>query len=115
MTVKLPKKIEVRTLTKEEELKSMFKSGEQVQCEGQTTFGHEPVRHPWRPKVVERVDNWQPLDTFVCKCCMYWISYRCRRHSPAGQEGWPATYPTDHCGDHKMSKIQMEQIAISKR
>lgn len=69
-------------------------------------IGHEPV-----PAVV---DNWQPQSTFICGLCMYWIAQRCRRHSPKGQEGWPATFATDFCGDHKMSKKQMEILAAGR-
>jgi hypothetical protein len=57
------------------------------------------------------LDNWAPQSTFICELCMYWRNQRCRRHSPAGQEGWPATFPTDFCGDHKMSKQQMDRMA----
>jgi hypothetical protein len=54
-------------------------------------------------------DNWikVPGSTFCCGTCDHYINYRCRRHAPKGQEGWPAVFPTDWCGDHKMNKATM--------
>lgn len=53
-------------------------------------------------------DNWGSPDTFKCETCKSYINFRCRRHAPRGQEGWPAVYPTDFCGQHKMAKKTME-------
>jgi hypothetical protein len=57
-------------------------------------------------------DNWikVPGSTFCCGTCDHYINYRCRRHAPKGQEGWPAVFPTDWCGDHKMNKQTMNFI-----
>jgi len=41
-----------------------------------------------------------------CKTCMWHVNTRCRRHAPTMQ-GYPAVYPDDWCGDHKMDKVQM--------
>lgn len=53
------------------------------------------------------LDNWQPKSEMRCATCMHYVACRCRRHSPRGQEGWPAVYSSDWCGDHKMNKITM--------
>lgn len=54
-------------------------------------------------------DNWDKNahPTQTCATCHSYINFRCRRHAPAGQEGWPAVFPTDFCMDHKMSKQTM--------
>lgn len=58
-------------------------------------------------------DNWDKATNNLqrCETCMYYVGYRCRRHAPKGQEGWPAVFPTDWCGDHKMSKGTMAERA----
>lgn len=38
-----------------------------------------------------------------CISCMYFNNMRCRRHAPTMQ-GYPAVYPHDWCGDHKIAK-----------
>ena len=67
-------------------------------CEEQTTLA--------RPK-----DNSTPglgdSAGSQCRSCMYYLNARCRRHAPKGQEGWPAVYGTDYCGDHKIAKKNM--------
>ena len=57
----------------------------------------------------ERKDSWSDQSTFVCAVCLYFVEKegqaigRCRRHAPvANGAGWPAVYPTDWCGDHKL-------------
>jgi hypothetical protein len=57
-------------------------------------------------------DNWDKAahPNLKCATCHSYINFRCRRHAPKGQEGWPAVFPTDWCMDHKMSKQAMEQI-----
>lgn len=67
--------------------------------------GNEILKRAFSPK---EVDNWQNMNTFMCETCQNYINFRCRCHSPNGQEGWPAVYPTDWCGDHKMSKTTMQ-------
>jgi len=67
-------------------------------------------RQPDPPKAISIEDNWSSSlgrGLAVCETCMYWLDQRCRRHAPKGQEGWPATYATDFCGDHKLSKSIM--------
>jgi hypothetical protein len=57
-------------------------------------------------------DNWADLSTSVCGTCMWFVAKfkgkvfpgRCRRHSPKQGDGWPAVYPTDWCGDHKINQ-----------
>jgi hypothetical protein len=41
-----------------------------------------------------------------CKTCMFVCNMRCRRHAPTMQ-GYPAVYPDDWCGDHKLDKSFM--------
>jgi hypothetical protein len=53
-------------------------------------------------------DNWVDLRTFVCNTCMYFVEKsdnvgRCRRRAPT-MKGFPAVYPTDWCGDHKLGR-----------
>ena len=58
-------------------------------------------------------DNWskeEAPNTFICDFCCYFCNFRCRRHAPRGQEGWPAVFPTDWCGDHKMNKATMRSL-----
>ena len=56
-------------------------------------------------------DNWSlgPGESSNGQCisCMHYNTARCRRHAPKGQEGWPAVYPSDYCGDHKLPKRTM--------
>ena len=52
-------------------------------------------------------DPWAGRSTeMVCKTCMHYINFRCRRHAPT-LEGYPAVYEHDWCGDHKVSKQKM--------
>lgn len=47
-----------------------------------------------------------------CATCMWWVRKdtaalgRCRRHAPT-LSGYPATYDTDWCGDHKMDETKL--------
>lgn len=41
-----------------------------------------------------------------CETCMFYVNTRCRRHAPTLQ-GYPAVYPDDWCGDHKLDKVCM--------
>lgn len=61
----------------------------------------------------QQADNWNKdlTKTYACCTCMHYINYRCRKHAPRGLEGWPAVYPTDYCGDHKMDKGTMAERA----
>ena len=65
------------------------------------------------PKDPAKVDNWRRdglVNTYACYTCMFFCNFRCRRHATKGQEGWPAVYPTDWCGDHKMNKVTMQDL-----
>ena len=85
-----------------EEKASMF-SSEIDKCSSMYPTEHGPV-----PTISPREnDNWAAMSTFCCETCMYYINFRCRRHSPVGQEGWSAVYNTDWCGDHKITKLKM--------
>jgi ribosomal protein S27E len=61
-------------------------------------------------------DSWQHRsETMRCGKCMHWVAKpieggcrapelgRCRRHSPTNA-GWPATFRSDWCGDHKLDE-----------
>uniref|UniRef100_A0A6M3JCX1 Uncharacterized protein n=1 Tax=viral metagenome TaxID=1070528 RepID=A0A6M3JCX1_9ZZZZ len=64
-------------------------------------------------KIARNVDdNWDKVSNpnLACSTCHSYLNYRCRRHAPNGQEGWPAVFPTDYCMDHKMSKQTMAKI-----
>jgi len=92
---------------KEEGKADMFKIGTETTgppSNYPTTWGCEAVEAPVNPR---ENDNWAAMSTFCCETCMYYINFRCRRHSPAGQEGWSAVYNTDWCGDHKITKLKM--------
>lgn len=53
------------------------------------------------------IDRWEHRSVNMkCGTCMSFLKMRCRRHAPTLQ-GWPAVFPTDWCGDHKLSKSQM--------
>lgn len=67
--------------------------------------------YPTENRIIPKnpIDNWDKATNNMqrCELCMHYAGMRCRRHAPKGQEGWPAVYPTDWCGDHKMSKATM--------
>jgi hypothetical protein len=67
------------------------------------------VLKDWVPTKPIPSDNWNKETNNMqrCELCMHYAGMRCRRHAPKGQEGWPAVFPTDWCGDHKMSKAEM--------
>ena len=65
------------------------------------------------PTPEERVSQTEPRDPWKhrseymrCRTCMFYVNMRCRRHAPT-INGYPAVYPSDWCGDHKLSKEQM--------
>ena len=56
---------------------------------------------------VEARDPWvHRSEGMKCKTCMYHVNFRCRRHAPTIQ-GYPAVFPDDWCGDHKLDKVSM--------
>ena len=34
---------------------------------------------------------------------------RCRRHAPT-MNGFPAVYPSDWCGDHKVDEVKLKEV-----
>ena len=55
-------------------------------------------------------DLWSHRNTeMICASCMFYTNFRCRRHAPT-LNGWPAVYPRDWCGDHKLDKERMRGI-----
>ena len=55
-------------------------------------------------------DNWiHKSDEMLCKTCMYFCNYRCRRNAPT-IKGFPAIYRSDWCGDHKLDKNTMVEL-----
>ena len=58
-------------------------------------------------KKVEK-DNWETHGkTHTCAFCIYYVlklegtKGRCRKHAPT-MAGFPAVFPSDWCGDHKL-------------
>lgn len=76
-----------------------------------------------RPVPVPLIDNWQHrAQNMRCDTCMWWVPKvtplldpmaeaprtklgRCRHHSPT-MKGFPATFPDDWCGDHKLDEAR---------
>ena len=53
------------------------------------------------------IDPWEHRSVGMkCKTCMWHVNFRCRIHAPS-MNGYPAVYPDDWCGDHKMDKVTM--------
>jgi len=64
------------------------------------------------------VDNWAHRSTTMrCQTCMWWVEKtprgsdyrpigRCRHRSPT-VKGWPAVFPDDWCGDHKIDETKL--------
>jgi hypothetical protein len=56
-------------------------------------------------------DNWEHKSEMMrCKTCMFFCNYRCR-HSAPTLKGWPAVFPDDWCGAHKLDKDMMKKIS----
>lgn len=60
----------------------------------------------------EAEDNWKSrIKGMKCKTCMWFVPKgdsamdigRCRKHAPT-LGGWPVTYSSDWCGDHKIDE-----------
>lgn len=58
-------------------------------------------------------DNWEHRSMNMrCKTCMWYVSKspstlgRCRRRSPT-MAGFPAVFPDDWCGDHKLDETKI--------
>jgi hypothetical protein len=59
-------------------------------------------------------DNWKHRSAdMLCKTCMWFAEKgmigRCRRHAPT-MNGYPAVFPTDWCGDHKIDENKMPVV-----
>jgi hypothetical protein len=54
-------------------------------------------------------DNWNNRSVKMsCATCMHYLNFRCRRNAPT-IKGFPAVYPSDYCGEHKLDKEQMKK------
>ncbi len=57
-------------------------------------------------------DNWEHRsENMLCKICMWDVEKneklgRCRQHAPT-IKGFPAVFPTDWCGDHKVDEKKL--------
>lgn len=58
--------------------------------------GQKVIRDPWKHRATG----------MCCETCMWFCNMRCRRHAPT-MSGYPAVFPSDWCGDHKMDKAAM--------
>ena len=61
----------------------------------------------------ELKDNWaHRSEGMKCKTCMWFVEKktigRCRKHAPT-MNGFPAVYPSDWCGDHKLDENKIVQ------
>lgn len=60
-------------------------------------------------------DNWKHRSKeMLCETCMFYINYRCRRNAPS-MKGYPAVYPSDWCGEHKLDKKFMDEKLKTKK
>ena len=60
------------------------------------------------------MDNWEhKSDTMICATCMFFEHYRCRHSAPA-LKGWPAVFPDDWCGAHKLDKTTMNELYATR-
>ena len=61
------------------------------------------------PRSPAEVDNWQHrAENMRCQTCMWYVPKnekigRCRYNAPT-IKGWPAMFPTDWCGQHKIDE-----------
>ena len=54
-------------------------------------------------------DNWSnKTSDMVCRTCMFYVNFRCRKNAPT-IKGFPAVFPTDWCGEHKLDKAFMKE------
>lgn len=60
------------------------------------------------------MDNWaHRSESMKCGTCMHFCAMRCRRKAPT-MAGFPAVFPDDWCGEHKLDKETMKEIVHSK-
>ena len=76
--------------------------------------------------MAENEDLWKHRSVGMrCATCMFfvikelapgvetdWKLGRCRRHGPTLQ-GWPAVFPADWCGDHKLDENKIVPTAVA--
>jgi hypothetical protein len=63
---------------------------------------------------MEQVDNWEKKDVeMICANCISYINFRCRKHAPT-TSGFVPVYPSDWCGDHRLSKDTMKILNANK-
>lgn len=60
------------------------------------TAARKKIADPWKHR----------SEGMRCETCMWHVNTRCRRHAPTMQ-GYPAVFPDDWCGDHKLDKVSM--------
>lgn len=59
-------------------------------------------------------DNWKHRsENMLCKQCMFYVEKnekigRCREKSPT-LKGWPAVFPNDWCGAHKLDEGKLNE------
>lgn len=60
------------------------------------------------------MDNWEHRSKMMsCETCMFYVAKglgnigRCREKSPT-LKGWPAMFPTDWCGAHKLDEEKID-------
>jgi len=57
----------------------------------------------------KKEDNWiHRSENMICETCMFFVEKndkigRCRRNAPT-MKGWPALFPEDWCGEHKLDE-----------
>jgi hypothetical protein len=88
---------------------------ERVELDITGLIGQAPARAPAR-----KYDPWAHRSSGMrCRSCMFYVPKvatketketkelgRCRRHSPT-MAGFPAVFPTDWCGDHKLDEAKL--------
>jgi len=71
----------------------------------------EPATRPQMDSEKAGCDPWKHRHASMkCVSCMWYVSKmgkhdigRCRRHAPS-MNGYPAVFPSDWCGDHKIDE-----------
>ena len=72
---------------------------------------------PTCKRVDVQSDLWKHRSSgMLCRTCMWYVTKsntelqlalgRCRRHAPT-LSGYPAVFPTDWCGDHKLDENKL--------
>lgn len=64
-------------------------------------------------------DNWKHrAENMRCKTCMWFVPKneaigRCRQNAPT-IKGFPAMFPDDWCGDHKLDETKIKESEAKK-